>query len=49
MEVGVCFVNKTGRNEDKASQIIKMNPNVATKEMAEPMEDTTFHPIKASG
>ena len=49
MEVGVCFVNKTGRKEDSASQTIKINPSVATNEIAEPIEDTTFHPIKASG
>lgn len=43
MEVERCVENKAGRSLIRDSQIIKINPSVATKEIIDPTEDTTFH------
>lgn len=39
----------TGREEIRASQIVKANPITAHKEINEPIEDKTFHGVQASG
>lgn len=49
MEEGKKGENKTGRAEVKASQIITINPKAATKEIIDPIEDTMFHVVYASG
>jgi len=38
-----------GRWAAKASHRMKMNSRRATKEIIDPMDDTTFHLVKASG
>lgn len=49
MEVGRKGENITGRFETRASQIIITNPMTAIREIVEPIEETTFHVVKASG
>jgi hypothetical protein len=40
--VAKCVENKVGRSLTKDSQIIKINPKVATNEIIEPTDEMTF-------
>ena len=49
MDVGMCCLVSTGRCVAKASQIMKINIIRAVKDSIDPIDDTTFHFMKASG
>lgn len=49
MDEGRKEENKTGRAEVKASQMITINPRAAMKEIIDPIEETIFHVVYASG
>jgi hypothetical protein len=42
-------LNITGRAEDMASQIIKLNINTATTDVYLPIDEIIFHAVYASG
>ena len=41
--------NITGRLAVRASQITIINPKTAIREIVDPMDETTFHVVYASG
>jgi hypothetical protein len=47
--VGMCCLDITIRCAAKASQIIKINISKAINDRSDPIEEMTFHFIKASG
>jgi hypothetical protein len=49
IDVGKCGLEIIVRCAENASQIIKMNINRATNDSSEPIDEITFHFIKASG
>jgi hypothetical protein len=49
MAVGICDLVITVRCEAKASHKIKMNNMSAINDSSDPIEDTAFHFMKASG
>jgi hypothetical protein len=49
MDVGIWDLEITDRCEAKASHRIKINIIKAINESSEPIEDTTFHLVNASG
>jgi len=49
IDEGMCWLEIIGRWDANASQIIKININSAKNESNDPMDDTIFHFVKASG
>jgi hypothetical protein len=49
MDVGMCCLDRTGRWDANASQMMKINMMSAVNDSIDPMDDTTFHFMKASG
>jgi len=49
IEVGICILDITDRCDANASQIIKINIRRAINDRSDPIEDTTFHFVNASG
>lgn len=45
----MCWLDRTGRWEAKASQMMKINMIRAVNDSIDPMDEITFHFIKASG
>lgn len=47
--VAVASTERTSRLAEKASQIINRNNTMAIKDMREPIDETVFHRVYASG